>query len=121
MLANSRWTARTDGNVTRLNIRAVERIFSTDEVQVSRLVLAPGEEVPWHLHSDVRDTFYILRGPVTICTREPEAITVIDTGEVLQTRERQPHRVVNASDHEVSFVLIQGVGKFDFQPLAPRP
>lgn len=108
-------------DMARLTVRTVERVFSTDEVQVSHLVLAPGEEVPWHFHSDVRDTFYALRGPVTIYTREPEATAVIETGEVLQTRDRQPHRVFNASDHEISFVLIQGVGKFDFRPLTPSP
>jgi quercetin dioxygenase-like cupin family protein len=107
--------------VTQLNVRTVARVFSTDEVQVSHLVLAPGEEVPWHFHSNVRDTFYVLRGPVTIYTLEPEATAVIETGEVLQTRDCQPHRVFNASDHEISFVLIQGVGKFDFRPLTRSP
>jgi quercetin dioxygenase-like cupin family protein len=104
--------------LARLNIRSSERLFSTDEVQISRLVLAPSEEVPWHFHSHVQDTFYVLRGPVTIYTREPEATTIIDDGETLQTRERQPHRVFNASDHDVLFVLIQGLGKFDFQPVS---
>ena len=85
---------------------------------MSHLVLAPGEEVHWHLHSEVRDTFYVLRGPITIYTREPDDANVINTGKILQTRERQPHRVVNISDHEVSFVLIQGVGEYDFQPLS---
>ena len=103
-----------------VNVRAFESVFSTDEVRVNHMILAPGEEVPWHFHNDVRDTFYVLCGPVTIFTREPEAATVIGTGETFQTRERQPHRVVNASDHEVSVLLIQGVGRYDFQPL-PRP
>jgi quercetin dioxygenase-like cupin family protein len=104
--------------LSRPNIRTQELVFSTDEVRVSHLVLAPGEEVPWHLHSEVCDTFYVLRGPITIYTGEPDATTVINTGEILQTRERQPHRVVNTSDREVSFVLIQGVGEYDFQPLS---
>ena len=103
--------------VARPKIQTLERIFSTEEVRVSHLVLAPGEEVPWHFHSDVRDTFYVMRGPVTVYTREPDSTTVINGGEVLQTRKRQPHRVVNGSDHDVAFVLIQGVGKFDFQDL----
>src|SRR5262245_21788521 len=103
--------------MTRPKIRTLERVFSSSEVQVSHLVLAPGEEVPWHFRSDVRDTFYVLRSPVTVYTREPDATNVINTGELLQTRERQPHRVFNGSDHEVAFVLIQGVGKFDFQAL----
>ena len=105
--------------MARLNVRAFESVFSTDEVRVHRMVLAPGEEVPWHFHNHVRDTFYVLRGPVTIFTREPEATTIIDTGDVLQTRDRQPHRVVNASDHEVAVLLVQGVGTYDFQPLSP--
>lgn len=103
--------------MARPKIQTLERVFSTDEVQISHLVLAPGEEVPWHFHSDVRDTFYVMCGPVTVYTRKPDSTTVINSGEVLQTRERQPHRVVNGSDHEVAFVLIQGVGKFDFQDL----
>jgi quercetin dioxygenase-like cupin family protein len=100
-----------------LKVQAYDAVFSTDEVQVHRMVLAPGEEVPWHFHSHVRDTFYVLRGPVTIFTSEPEVTTIIDAGDTFQTRDRQPHRVVNASDHEVSVLLIQGVGKYDFQPL----
>jgi quercetin dioxygenase-like cupin family protein len=102
----------------RPKIRKQEQLLSTDEVRVSYLVLAPGEEVPWHFRGEVRDTFYVLRGPVTIHTREPDATRVISSGEILQTRERQPHRVVNTCDHDVSFVLIQGVGKYDFQPLS---
>lgn len=102
-----------------LKVRAFESVFSTDEVQVKHMVLASGEEVPWHFHNHVRDTFYVLRGPVTIFTREPEGTTIIGTGATFQTRDRQPHRVVNASDHEVSVLLIQGVGRFDFQLLPP--
>jgi quercetin dioxygenase-like cupin family protein len=106
--------------MARLNVKVLDAVFSTDDVQVHHMVLAPGEEVPCHFHNHIRDTFYVLRGPVTIFTREPEATTIIDTGETLQTRDRQAHRVLNSSDHEVSVLLIQGVGKFDFQPL-PGP
>ena len=107
-------------NVAKRGIQLLERLHSTDEVQVSRLVLAPGEEVPWHFHSNVADTFYIVSGPVTIHTRAPESTTVLEAGAVFQARERQPHRVVNDSVREVSFVLIQGVGKFDFHELPPK-
>lgn len=104
--------------MAKLKVRALDPVFSTDDVQVHRMVLAPGEEVPWHFHHHVRDTFYVLRGPVTIFTRAPETTTLIDTGATFQTRDCQPHRVLNACDHEVSVLLIQGVGPFDFQLLA---
>jgi chloramphenicol 3-O phosphotransferase len=100
--------------VASRGVKVLERLLSTDEVRVSRLVLAPGEEVPWHFHSNLSDTFYVLRGPVTIHTRDPETTAVIERGEIFRTRERQPHRVVNASDGAVSFVLIQGFGDYDF-------
>lgn len=103
----------------RPNVKVLKALFSTDDVQVHHMVLAPGEEVPWHFHNHVRDTFYVLCGPVMIFTRDPEATTTIDTGDVFQTCDRQPHRVLNACDHEVSVLLVQGVGRFDFQPLSP--
>ena len=106
--------------MAKLKVRAFEPVFSSDDVQVHRMVLAPGEEVPWHFHNHVRDTFYVLCGPVTIFTRQPEATTIIETGDTFQTRDRQPHRVVNAADHEVAVLLVQGVGKYDFQPLPGR-
>jgi quercetin dioxygenase-like cupin family protein len=106
--------------VSRLKVKAFDSLFSTYEVQVHRMVLAPGEEIPWHFHNHVRDTFYVLHGPVTIYTRDPEGSATIGTGETFQTRDRQPHRVLNATDHDVAVVLIQGVGKYDFMPLS-RP
>ena len=107
--------------MARLKVQAFELVLSTDDVRVHRMVLAPGEEVRWHFHTHVRDTFYVLRGLVTIFTRGPEASAVVNTGETFQTRDRQPHRVMNASDHDVSVLLIQGVGPYDFEPLpVPR-
>lgn len=106
--------------MAKLKVQAFESVFSTDEVQVHHMVLAAGEEVPWHFHNYIRDTFYVLQGPVTIFTRDPEATTIVGSGETFQTRDRQPHRVVNAADHEVSVLLIQGIGWYDFQPL-PTP
>ena len=92
----------------------IDTVFSLDGVLVKHLVLASGQEVPWHFHSHVRDTFYVVRGPVTICTTDPESEVVVESGNTFQTRERQPHRVFNGSDHDVSVLLIQGLGPYDF-------
>ncbi|HET7012107.1 MAG TPA: cupin domain-containing protein [Anaerolineales bacterium] len=103
--------------MVELKVTVFERLFSTDDVRVTHMVLAPGDEVPWHFHQHVRDTFYAMRGPVTIFTRDPEGEAILHAGETFQTRIRQPHRVVNTSDREVSVLLIQGVGEYDIQPL----
>jgi quercetin dioxygenase-like cupin family protein len=101
-------------------VPTIETLFSTDEVQVKRLTLPPGHEVPWHFHNHVRDTFYVVRGPLTIFTTEPDSMVIVSTGDTFQTRARQPHRVLNTSNHEVSALLIQGVGSYDFEAVDSR-
>jgi mannose-6-phosphate isomerase-like protein (cupin superfamily) len=97
---------------------SLELLFSAEDVLLKRLVLAPGQEVPWHLHRHVRDTFYVLRGPVTIFTREPESSLTLESADVFQAGVLQPHRVFNASEHEVSALLIQGMGTYDFHKIS---
>ncbi len=105
--------------VAQDTVKGFDSLLSTPDVQVNQMVLAPGQEVPWHFHSRVRDTLYVMRGPVTLFTREPVSTTILETGAAIQTPERQPHRVVNASDHDVSVLLIQGVGTYDFHLVPP--
>jgi quercetin dioxygenase-like cupin family protein len=77
--------------------------------------LAPGEEVPWHLHSEVGDTLYVVRGPVTVYSRAPDEVRIGEAGGALHTPAGRVHRVVNESDHDVDTILIQGIGRYDFQ------
>jgi quercetin dioxygenase-like cupin family protein len=96
-------------------VKAFENVFASSDVQVNHMVLAPGQEVPWHLHTQVRDTLYVLGGPVTIYTRAPEGRATANTGETVETPAGAPHRVVNESDQDIAVLLIQGVGEYDFQ------
>lgn len=96
----------------------LDPVFVADGVQASHMVLAPGQEVPWHLHHHVSDTFYVVRGPVTIFMRKRTIDEqVAATGEVLQVPMQTPHRVLNGSNHNVELLLIQGVGTYDFEPV----
>jgi hypothetical protein len=65
----------------------------------------------------VCDTFYLVRGPVTIYTRVPDETSIGETGDTVQVPAGQAHRVVNESDHDVATILIQGVGTYDFRPI----
>lgn len=99
------------------NVKLFERVFTTQGVRITHMVLAPGEEIPWHLHTLVRDTFYVMLGPLTILTREPDAESNIEAGETFQTGIGQPHRVTNRSARDVAVILLQGIGEYDFQAL----
>ena len=67
--------------MARLKVKALDSLFSNDEVQVHRMVLAPGEEVPWHFHSNIRDTFYVIEGSIRLFLREPKEEVRLGPGE----------------------------------------
>ena len=96
-----------------------EVIAETDNLRVVLMTLAPGEATPWHHHSEITDTTFALTGAVRVEIR-------LETGpERLERRELFPgapccikpgtvHRVVNAGGDPCSFLLVQGLGKYDF-------
>ena len=58
-----------------------EVVAETDTLRVSILTLAEGQEVPWHYHTWVTDTFYCLEGALSVETRSPKARHLLDVGE----------------------------------------
>ena len=101
-------------DAVRASVRKLEVVDERDGVKITRIILEPGEEVPWHHHTEVTDTFYPVVGPLTIETKAPDGAVEISSGDVFQTEVGQPHRVSNGSRHQVQFLLIQGGGAFDF-------
>jgi len=106
-------------DAVRASLGALEVVHERDGVKITRIVLEPGEEVPWHRHTEVTDTFYPVVGPLTIETKSPDGMVAVEAGDVFQTDIGQPHRVSNGTRHQVQFLLIQGGGTFDFVPMEP--
>ena len=115
-MSNSKETEKALDAV-RASLSTLEVVDERDGVKITRIVLEPGEEVPWHRHTEVTDTFYPVVGPLTIETKKPDGKVEIEAGDVFQTEVGQPHRVSNGTHHRVQFLLIQGGGAFDFVPL----
>jgi quercetin dioxygenase-like cupin family protein len=91
-------------------------IARTAELSVTLFTLAPGEAVPWHFHSEIADTFFCLEGRVGVETRAPEAKRVLQPGERLSLPPMTEHRVANADPGTSRYLLVQGVGRYDFVP-----
>ena len=85
--------------------------------RIAELQLSPSQEVPWHYHSHVRDTFYVLEGKLCIFLRDPEERVLLAPGETYAVRARRPHRVTNAAGGSVTFLVLQGIGEHDFVAL----
>lgn len=86
----------------------------TDNLQVGVRTLAPAEGAPWHFHTSVTDTVVGLSGIVAVHLRAPDETVSLAPGEMVAIAPMRPHRVVNPTDAEARFLLVQGVGPYDF-------
>lgn len=94
--------------------RKISVIAKGTDVLVREYLLGPGEFVPWHHHTQVSDHYYSLEGAVVIETRDPDARRELNPGESATVTPPTAHHVSNLSGKPCRFLLIQGVGKYDF-------
>ena len=85
--------------------------------RISELQISPTQKVPWHYHSNVQDTFFVLEGTIRIFVREPKEDVTLTRGQTYTVPPRRPHLVVNAGDSSATFLVLQGIGDYDFVPL----
>lgn len=85
--------------------------------RISELKLAPKQSVPWHSHTNVSDTFYVIDGLMRLFVQEPKAEIRLTAGESYRVDAGRPHLVTNGSDESLSFIVLQGVGEYDYVPL----
>ena len=85
--------------------------------RINELHISPKQKVPWHYHSNIRDTFYVLEGSIRVFLREPKEEVRLGPGETYTVKPRRPHLVVNGGDTSATFLVLQGVGEYDFVPL----
>lgn len=94
-----------------------EIVAETPELRLVMLTLAAGQEVPWHWHSNVTDTFFCMKGPMVVETRAPREAFELQPGETCAVPAKRAHRVTGKNDGPCKFALLQGVGAYDFNPV----
>lgn len=85
--------------------------------RITELQISPTQKVPWHYHNNVQDTFYVLRGNLRILLREPKEEVRLGPGDTYTVKARRPHLVINGGDVSATFLVLQGIGEYDFVPL----
>lgn len=95
-------------------VRAIHVVAKGADVLVREYTLDPGEAIPWHRHSEVSDYYYGLEGMVVVETRDPAARHEITAGRSATVTPSTVHRVSNVGRQPCRFLLVQGVGKYDF-------
>ena len=77
----------------------------------------PTQTVPWHCHSNVSDTFYVLAGRLRLFLQNPKQEVQLGVGESYAVAAGRPHLVTNAGDTSMTILVLQGVGEYDYVPL----
>ena len=95
-------------------VRRIHVVAKGADVLVREYTLDPGEQIPWHHHTSVVDHYYGLEGTVLIETRQPVARYEIGSGQTANVTPPTAHHVSNLTSLPCRFLLIQGVGQYDF-------
>ena len=85
--------------------------------RIMELQLSPAQKVPWHSHTNTSDTFYVLDGQLRLFMQDPKEEVSLKPGEVYVVRPARPHLVTNAGAKSLTFLVLQGVGEYDYVPL----
>ena len=85
--------------------------------RVAELTISPTQKVPWHYHNNVQDTFYVLDGRLRLFLRDPKEDVRLEPGQTYSVRAGRPHLVTNAGDGAATFLVLQGIGEYDYVPL----
>ncbi len=86
--------------------------------RITELQISPSQRVPWHCHTHVQDTFYVLEGRLRLFLRDPKEEVRLGPAETYSVRPGRPHLVTNGGDGSATFLVLQGIGEYDYVPLA---
>ena len=92
-----------------------------DGFRITELQLSPTQTVPWHTHTKVSDTFYVLEGTMRLYLQNPKEKVELLPSQIYQVAPGRPHLVTNAGTGSMTFLVLQGVGDYDYVPMvAPK-
>ena len=97
-----------------LDIADFETVAETPVLRVVRLTLAPDDKVPWHWHTNVDDHFICVRGEIQVETRAPKAVHRLAPGAEAVVPAKTAHEVTNPTGDTSQFLIIQGMGAYDY-------
>jgi quercetin dioxygenase-like cupin family protein len=91
-----------------------EVILKTKDVSVRMIGLEPSDTGQWHFHTEVTDNMFCLTGTLSVFLKGPEEEVSLFPGQRCEVVKGRVHRVMNRSPEGVKYLLVQGVGSYDF-------
>lgn len=95
-------------------MKETEVILKTDSVRVRIMSLEPREVADWHYHTEVTDDIFCLTGTIIVRMKEPKEEYKLIPGQRCQIKTARIHQLENLDGKEATYLLVQGVGRYDF-------
>jgi len=92
-----------------------EVMLETDTVRVRILALEEGQATAWHFHTEVTDKMLCLSGRIAVEYLNPQERIELDPGGRCEVSVGRQHRVVNLENETAKYLLVQGIGRYDFK------
>ena len=68
------------------------------------------KEVPWHSHTNISDTFYVLSGHMRLFLNNPKQEVNLNPGDVFVAKPERPHMVTNGGTTSLDISRPAGYG-----------
>jgi quercetin dioxygenase-like cupin family protein len=91
-----------------------EIVAKTDTLQVRIMNLSPREVAAWHYHTQVIDDIFCLTGMIAVRLRDPQQEVRLEPGRRYRIEKGRVHQLENLEDAQASYLLVQGIGQYDF-------
>jgi len=109
----------TEDKQANYQVKNIEQVMVGSDMRARLFTLAPGETIPWHYHRGAADHYFVLEGELVVLTRATnEATHTVGIGSDYPIEPGTPHQISNRSTKNCRFLLLQGVGKYDWVKVA---
>jgi mannose-6-phosphate isomerase-like protein (cupin superfamily) len=93
-----------------------ERLLQRPGFQITEMQIGSAQEIPWHYHTQIQDTFYVLEGGLQVSLQQPAETVQLAPGQTYSVRPGRPHRLTSAGGGSTVFLNLQGIGEYDWNP-----
>lgn len=94
-------------------VTEIVTLINSNGVRVVEFALSPNSSGAWHHHSEMLEHCYCLTGHITIEIADAETVD-LSPGNRYELPARVKHRLRNDENQIARFLVIQGVGAYDF-------
>ena len=95
-------------------MKETEVIAETDDLRVRIMTLASREIAAWHFHTQVTDDIFCLSGRIIVRMHKPDEEIRLSPGQRVRIETNRVHQLENLEETESTYLLVQGIGKYDF-------